>query len=253
MAARFVSDLTIGADGTENRCGVIKIATLGETPDPIERGQFEAAAEAHRTTGAPIITHCEGGEGGMGQVETFSDLGVPLRRVVLSHTDKVTDPGYHRDLLATGVRLEYDQALRHNGPEPNPTATLVALMVEEGHADQILLGTDAARRTLWKTLGGSPGLAWLATGFAEILDGAGIDDVIRHKILVANPASMAGLGLERSRKPEGEWKSTDCRTFGSEPAPLPHATRRVLPPPGGGRYSSSVPPQGGRDPLRSSG
>ncbi len=93
----------------------------------------------------------------MGQVETFSDLGVPLHRVVLSHTDKVTDPGYHRDLLATGVRLEYDQALRHNGPEPNPTATLVASMVEEGHADQLLLGTDAARRTLWTTLGRFPG------------------------------------------------------------------------------------------------
>jgi phosphotriesterase-related protein len=194
LASRFVADLTIGADGTANRCGVIKVATLGETPDPIERGQFEAAAEAHRTTGAPIITHCEGGEGGMGQVETFSDLGVPLHRVVLSHTDKVTDPAYHRDLLATGVRLEYDQALRHNGPEPNPTATLVALMVEEGHADQLLLGTDAARRTLWKTLDGSPGLAWLATGFAEILDGAGIDDVIRHQILVANPAAWLDWG-----------------------------------------------------------
>jgi phosphotriesterase-related protein len=183
-----VADLTIGADGTEHRCGIIKVATLGGSPDPVERGQFEAAAEAHRTTGAPIITHCEGGEGGMGQVETFSDLGVPLHRVVLSHTDKVKDLGYHRDVLDTGVRLEYDQALRHEGPEPNPTANLIESMVGEGHADQILLGTDAARRTLWTTLGGSPGLAWLIGGFAEILDGVGIDDVTRRQILVTNPA-----------------------------------------------------------------
>ncbi len=194
LAARFVSDLTIGADGTGHRCGVIKIATLGATPDPIERGHFEAAADAHHTTGAPIITHCEDGEGGMGQVEAFTDLGVPLRRVVLSHTDKVTDPGYHRDLLGTGVRLEYDQALRHDGPEPNPTATLVASMCEEGHADQILLGTDAARRTLWTTLGGSPGLAWLATGFAEILEGLGVDAAIRQQILVTNPAAWLDWG-----------------------------------------------------------
>jgi phosphotriesterase-related protein len=188
LASRFVADLTIGADGTEHRCGIIKVATLGGSPDPVERGQFEAAAEAHRTTGAPIITHCEGGEGGMGQVETFSDLGVPLHRVVLSHTDKVKDLGYHRDVLDTGVRLEYDQALRHEGPEPNPTANLIESMVGEGHADQILLGTDAARRTLWTTLGGSPGLAWLIGGFAEILDGVGIDDVTRRQILVTNPA-----------------------------------------------------------------
>ncbi len=194
LAARFVADLTTGADGTEHRCGVIKVATLGESPDPVERGQFEAAAEAHRTTGAPILTHCENGEGGFGQVETFSALGVPLDRVVLSHTDKVTDLGYHRDLLDTGVRLEYDQALRHDGPEPNPTATLVASMCQEGHADQILLGTDAARRSLWTTLGGSPGLAWLATGFAEILEAAGLDAAIRQQILVTNPANWLDWG-----------------------------------------------------------
>ncbi len=62
-------------------------------------------------------------------------------------------------------------------------------MVEEGHADQILLGTDAARRSLWKTLGGSPGLAWLATGFAEILEVLGLDAAIRQQILVTNPAT----------------------------------------------------------------
>ena len=49
LEARFVADLTTGADGTEHRCGVIKVATLGESPDPVDRGQFEAAAEAHRT------------------------------------------------------------------------------------------------------------------------------------------------------------------------------------------------------------
>src|SRR3712207_7012929 len=41
-------------------------------------------------------------------------------RVVLSHTDKVADPGYHRDLLAAGAYLVYDQGLR----TPETTARL---------------------------------------------------------------------------------------------------------------------------------
>ena len=51
-----------------------------------------------------------------------------------------------------------------------------------------MLGTDGARCTLWATLGGSPGLAWLLTGFAEVLDAHGVDGDARRRLLVDNPA-----------------------------------------------------------------
>ena len=149
---------------------------------------FTAAAEAHRRTGAPILTHCEGGLGGLEQVELLGNLGVGLDRVALSHTDKVLDSVYHRDLLATGVSLVYDQALRQPSQVTESTSWLVEEMVAAGYTGQLMLGTDGARRSMWTTLGGSPGLDWLLIGFAAALDDRGIDAELRTMLFIDNPA-----------------------------------------------------------------
>jgi phosphotriesterase-related protein len=167
---------------TEHRAGIVKVATLGERPADAERRAFEAAALTVARTGAPLLTHCEGGRGGAAQVALLAGLGVPLHRVVLSHTDKHPDPGYHRELLGAGVNLEYDQALR----DPDATLRLLYRMLDEGYTDQLLLGTDGARRSLWRTLGGAPGLAWLAESFP-------LEPAARHALLVANPARVLAL------------------------------------------------------------
>ena len=121
-------------------------------------------------------------------MELFRELGVPIERVALSHTDRRPDVGYHRELLSSGVNLEYDQALRQGPDEPRGTAWLLSQMVSEGFEDRLMLGTDGARRSLWRTLGGSPGLAWLHTGFVEVLERWGVDEATRHKLFVDNPA-----------------------------------------------------------------
>jgi phosphotriesterase-related protein len=181
LADRFLTDIASG-------CGVIKVAIGPEGVDERARLLFQAAAITHADTGAPIITHCEDGEGGFAQVDLLVNLGVPADRVVLSHTDKVKDAGYHRDLLETGVNLEYDQALRQADFQDQTTAMLLVSMVGGGFIGQLMLGTDGARRTLWKTLGGSPGLSWLLSGFVPILEGQGIDEAERRTLLIDNPA-----------------------------------------------------------------
>lgn len=200
LAARFRADLEEGVDRydergsevarTEYRAGVVKVASLGERPAGAERSAFEAAALVQREVGAPIVTHCEGGRGGVAQVELLRDLGVRLDRVVLSHTDKVPDLSYHRELLASGVNLVYDQALRQPPDERRGTAWLVAEAVSHGFGDQVLLGTDGARRSLWATLGGGPGLAWLATDFVRVLASWGVDDAACRRLFVDNPARV---------------------------------------------------------------
>ena len=99
------------------------------------------------------------------------DLGVDPGRVALSHTDKVDDPGYHRELLATGVNLVYDQCLRR----PAATIGLLVAMLAAGHAGRLMLGTDGARRSMWSSLGGHPGLASLLTDFVPSLRGNGVE------------------------------------------------------------------------------
>lgn len=198
LADLFVADIVEGIDGfdytgpivrrTPVKAGIIKVATSAATPNDRARRLFAAAVAAHRTTGAPILTHCEEGAGAMEQVKLLGELGMNLSRVVISHTDKIADPRYHDALLATGVNLEYDQALRQPPDAEMGTAWLLAEMVRDGFADQIMLGTDGARRSLWSALGGSPGLAYLRGGFVNVLAKHGVDAAVIEKLFVTNPA-----------------------------------------------------------------
>lgn len=203
LADLFTADVLDGIDRydyggpvvrrTEYKAGVVKVATAGDLPTPAERRAFAAAAETVRRTGVPLVTHCEEGRGAPAQLELLRELGVPLDRVVLSHTDKVRDPGYHRALLQSGVNLEYDQALRQDPDDPQGTAWLIAAMVADGHADRLMLGTDGARRSLWRALGGFPGLAWLAGAFPAVLERHGVDAAVRLQLFVDNPARVLAL------------------------------------------------------------
>ena len=66
-------------------------------------------------------------------------------------------------------------------------------MCEEGFGSHIMLGTDGARRSLWASLGGSPGHAWLATGFVEILRDHEVAESQIKAMLVENPARVLPL------------------------------------------------------------
>lgn len=193
----FVLDVTDGIDAydyagpvvrrTPHRAGVIKVAGSAGGPSARDRRVFEAAAAAHRRTGVPILTHCEGGTGAIEQARLLADGGVDLSHVVLSHVDKIVDRGYHRELLSTGAVAEYDQSFRW-GDAPNGTIRLLDWMAADGLADRIVLGMDAARRRYYRVFGGAPGLTWLLDGFTKSMAAAGIDSTTRHALFVDNPA-----------------------------------------------------------------
>lgn len=208
LAKMFVDDIEIGIDAYDHagdsiertgvRAGLIKVASGTNGMDERAIRLFEAASNAAHRTGVPILTHTEAGLGAMDQVEALIRLGIPPDRVVISHTDKASDIGYHTDLLSTGVSVEYDQALRRIGQEPNSTAVLVATMVEHGFTDQLMVGTDGARRSLWTSLGGSPGLAYMGIEFVDVLAAHGVDAETTDVIFAANPQRF----LNRAVAPE---------------------------------------------------
>lgn len=197
LTALFVAEIEEGVDShdykgpfvqrTGHRAGLIKIATdLAFTPR--EEKVFAAAAAAHRLTGCPILTHTEQGQGALAQIERLRRGGVDLRHVCLSHTDRQPDLGYHREILASGVRVEYDSAARWKSGQRNHTLELVQTLLPE-FPDQIMLGMDAARRSYWRSYGGSPGLSFLLNEFTDRLRAAGLDDAGWHRIFVSTPAS----------------------------------------------------------------
>ena len=197
LAARFEADIVEGIDAhdnrgdaverTEHRAGTIKIAGSAELTDR-ERRVFEAAAIAHSHTGCPILTHCTDGLGAIEQVTVLAELGVQSRHVTLSHTDKVADRGYHREILATGASVEYDQGFRWKAGVDNGTLTLLAWMIEDGFDDEVMLGMDAARQGYWTAYGGSPGWTFLLGEFADAMRARGIDGDDQRAIFVSNPA-----------------------------------------------------------------
>ena len=169
------------------RCGIIKIHTTTAKPSLLEYELFAGAVQAQKDTGVPILTHCEEGRGALEQIELLNSLGADLDRVVLSHTDKYPDRSYHNEILESGINVEYDQSLRQLTQESKPSLELTVDMCTAGYASQIMLGTDGARRTLWKSLGGSPGLAALGRDWRNLLEQSGLESKVLHSLFVDNP------------------------------------------------------------------
>jgi predicted metal-dependent phosphotriesterase family hydrolase len=203
LANMFVDDIEVGVSvhdhlqdddsRSTHRAGIIKAATGPQGMTDAARKTFEAATIASKRTGAPILTHCEEGRHGMEQIEVLTSLDVPLSHVVVSHTDKVSDPAYHTDMLEAGVNLEFDQALRQGVDAEAGIARLLGIQIDRGFAGQLMLGTDGARRSLWSSLGGRPGLAWLAGGFRAILEAVGIETDLQESLFVSNPKRFLAL------------------------------------------------------------
>ena len=188
LAELFLRDINDGMDGTTAKAGVIKVVTSGPNIKDREIKLFEGAAIAHKRSGAPIISHCEHGTGAIEQLNLFSKFNIPLTKVILSHTDKSADLGYHHEILSSGVYVEYDQSLRQANEAKPASAQLTTAMVGAGFINQIMMGTDGARRTLWSSLNGAPGLAWLYTGWSKKLIESGLNSDDLNQIFIANPA-----------------------------------------------------------------
>lgn len=197
LADLFIADLEEGVDAfdytgpivrrTKWRAGIVKVATSGELLDSRDERNLRAAAQASVRTGAPILTHCENGEGALAQIESLTKAGVPASSIILSHVDKHRDLTYLKDIAATGAILECDQTLREHGTGlDSPALKLITALVDAGYGRQIIVGTDGARRSLWRSLNGNPGLSWLASTLPSRLHAAGLSTSQAGRVLRGN-------------------------------------------------------------------
>ena len=193
----FIADVTVGIDAhdyngplvarTRHKAGMIKLATGEEKINAHQEKIFHAVVNTHRQTGVPILTHTNAGRQAMEQVSLFDKLGADLQHVVISHVDRYQDVGYHRDLLQTGVKLEYDSAFRWQEKENWTYKLLQALLPD--FPNQITMGMDAAKSSYWQAYGGKPGLTFLLTTFKEDLRQMGLERYYDH-IFYKNPMAL---------------------------------------------------------------
>ncbi len=196
LADLFTAEIEQGIDAldcagpevrrTSHRAGLLKVGSAARGLDAAERDAFEAAAAAHRRTGCPILTHVEPGLG-FDQVELLTARGVPPGKITLSHTDRTLDRDYHRALLRTGANVEYDRMLRAKLGIDNPTLRLYVEMVKE-FPGQVMLGTDGARSSYWRSYGGAPGLDYLLREFSDLARTLGVPGELLDRSFLYTPS-----------------------------------------------------------------
>lgn len=186
LAEEMLTDLTAGLSGTGIKAGVIKVGTSLHEVTVAEARIIEAAASAHRATGAPITTHTSGGTMGWEQLQHLLGQDVPADRICIGHLDRRMALADHLALAEAGAYLGYDQISKERHGLDQERAEILAQLVSAGHTSRIMLGSDLARRSDMSSRGG-PGLSHVLTRFIPLLAGRGVSAEELRTILVDNP------------------------------------------------------------------
>jgi len=165
--------------------GFIKIA--GEaTMAGNRRELLKAAAGASKQTGYAIEMHTEKGSAVEEYLQFFIDQDLAPERLVFCHVDKRPDFALHTQLADAGAMLEYDTFYRPKyGPNEN-VWPLVERMVGAGYGDSLALATDMAESSMWRRMGGQPGLTAFMTQIQARLESMDLAEETIRKLLGGN-------------------------------------------------------------------
>jgi phosphotriesterase-related protein len=189
----IVRDVTVGAEGTGVRSGII--GEIGIDGDPLTENELKsvrAAARASRITGAAVTFH----RGGVGEekfrvLDAMAAEGADLRRVVMGHSNNIAiDVPFMKRLLDRGVFIQFDTLGRPRtalgGVDDFKVARGIAELVKAGYADRITLSHDVCNKIHQKAYGGF-GFSYISDHFLPVLRDLGVSDADTQKMMVENP------------------------------------------------------------------
>jgi phosphotriesterase-related protein len=200
----YVTETTKGIGFTDIKAGMLKISTSFNQITDYEKHFITACAKASRDTGRPITTHADGSTMGLEQAQLLLEAGAKPERILIGHMCGCTDPEYLKKILSLGVNIGFDRFgiegfdFMMTPTDEERVATLVALL-QDGYADQIMLGHDTVKIDLGRPFQLSPA----AQKFKDHttprvvvefvlprLREAGISDADIEKLMVKNPAKF---------------------------------------------------------------
>jgi len=188
-----VGELTVGMDGTDLRGGVAKFGTGYNTMSEAEDKVMRAVLDAHKETGSPLHSHTELGTLVLEQLAIVKQEGVDPTRLTIAHVDRNPDHWLHRKAAETGAFLCFDGISRIKYHPESVLIDCILSLIKHGHEDQIVVGGDIARRTMFRNYGeGGLGLGYILESwvprFVEQAGEAGYDgpDLFR-KFFIDNP------------------------------------------------------------------
>jgi len=202
LALRIVQDITVGADGTDVRAGVIgEIGTERYHITPAQERVFRAAARAHSLTGVSIWTHTTHfGELALEQIALLREEDVPPDRIVISHLGDRFGAAHVQRIAETGVYLGIDNiGYRGDGyPADEVRARNVRELIGAGFEKQMLLSLDVCLKQHLHCYGGK-GYDHLQNRFLPLLIEAGVSEDAIQQMTIHNPARV--LAYEERQLP----------------------------------------------------
>lgn len=188
-----VHELTVGLDGTDLKGGVAKFGTGYNTISEGEDKVVRAVLDAHKETGCPLHSHTELGTLILEQLAIVKAENVDPTHLTIAHVDRNPDHWVHLKAAETGAFLCFDGISRIKYHPESILVDCILNLVRHGHADQVLIGGDIARRTMYRNYGeGGLGLGYILESwvprFIEQADDAGFNgkDLI-ETFMVKNP------------------------------------------------------------------
>jgi phosphotriesterase-related protein len=184
-----VRDVTVGAQGTAIRSGIIgEVGVNGRPLVENELKSIRASARAARLTGAPMTIHSFGTDEEMIQVlDVIASEGVDLSRVVLSHmASRSLD--YLKQIVSRGAYVEFDYLGQTavEAPRDERLVTNITNAIAAGLADRVLVAHDVCTKPQLKKNGGG-GYTYISSVVLPGLKVNGVSDENIRKILVDNP------------------------------------------------------------------
>ena len=202
LATEIIDEARDGVGDTGVRPGIIGEIGTGDPMTPAEEHVLRAMAWAQLQTGLALTVHVHPwGRGGHQVMDVLEAEGVSPDRVVLNHAFVDSDqPDYVAALLARGATLGYDMfgfdhALFRVGrypPSDFEVATVVARLIEAGHAGQLILSQDVCVKTRLRAYGGW-GYAHIIEHVVPVLRDLGVSAEDLDQILVRNPARLLAV------------------------------------------------------------
>jgi phosphotriesterase-related protein len=184
----MIAELEAGTDGTDVRCGVIKVGTAQEPNEPAER-LFKAAALASRATGAGVITHTSNTGQAAWHIRVLEGAGMDMTHAVISHMGAAKDISELVEVGRCGAFMGIDKVSFPKGPTNVELADLVRDACDKGLERQLILSSDVARRTMLSRYGGK-GYPTVLRDFVPMLSERGIPDATIETMLSDNPSRM---------------------------------------------------------------
>jgi phosphotriesterase-related protein len=194
MYELFITEITVGVEGTGIQAGIIKLASSDPHITDYEKTVFRSGVRAANDTGLPVTTHCEGPNVGPEQMDYFLSLGANPQKIVIGHQNNSTDLHYFLDqLVRPGFYLGFD---RTGFGDPKGEDCIIEL-VKRGYTDRIMISHDYVATWLgrpfkWKNerLEKDYYPTYIHEKFIPRMKAAGITDGQIKTILVDNPRRL---------------------------------------------------------------